>query len=1061
VRSAAEDSVAQAFDGERKTVTALFADIKGSMDIMEDLDPEQARAIVDPALKLMIDAVQRYDGYIVQSTGDGIFALFGAPVAHEDHPQRALYAALRMQEDMRRYSAKLRGAGSLPIEARIGVNTGEVVVRSIATGGGHEEYTPVGHSTGLAARMQALAPTGSVAATEQVRKLCEGYFLFKDLGPASVKGVAGQVNVFEVVGLGPLRTRLQVAARRGLTKFVGRQAELDQMKRVLGLASAGHGQIVAAIGEPGVGKSRLFFEFKAIAQAGCLVLEAYSVSHGKASAYLPVIDLLRNYFGVVTEDDERKRREKVNGKIITLDRALDDTLPYMFALLGIVEGNDPLEQLDAQLRRRRTMEAIKRILGRESINQPLIVVFEDLHWIDNETQELLNLMVDALATSRILLLVNYRPEYHHQWGNKTYYTQLRLDPLGRESAEEMLAVLLAAPGSAEASADGLTALKYLIVERTEGNPFFMEEIIQSLFEQGVLVRNGSVRLTKSIEEIRVPNAVQAILTSRIDRLGAEEKALLQTLAVLGREFPLSLIRCMTAKPEAELERMLSELQLGEFIYEQPATGDVEYIFKHALTLEVAYNSVLVQRRRLLHERVAIALEALFAERLEDHLAELAHHYERSGNARKAVEYLGRAGHRAAQQVAHAEAASYFTRALELLGRLPEGFDRDRQELDLQMALGTSLFAIKGAGAAEREVTLLRAIQLAEQLGDNAKLMEALLALGFFHEWRSAYDTVEKIAGRVLALAEAAQAPEMLARGHSQLGWALMFTGHLLRAREHFELAVDLFESVPASKMGGLHYYEMAGAVDGLSAVLRWLGYPATAHRKSRELLETVRRLSDPVLLASVLVRNTIGNIMLRLRGNQSVADQIEELDAIASEYGIAFRRIQAGFFRAWFAATARNDRKGIAEMRRALSESTTFRVGISAMRELTLAQASYDLGMAQEGLEAVGKGLASVDADGFFAGELTRLKGELLLLRNPSAAADAERCLRRSLEIARAKGAKLCELRTTTSLARLFSGQGKGEEARKSLSEIYNWFTEGFDTPDLKDAKALLDELSA
>src|SRR5215469_13394495 len=399
-----EQAAGERLDGERKTVSALFADIKGSMDLMEDLDPEEARAIVDPAIKLMIDAAHRFDGYIVQSTGDGIFALFGAPLAHEDHPQRALYAALRMQEELSRYSAKVVGDGGMPIEARIGANTGEVVVRSIATGAGHTEYTPIGHTTNLAARMQAVAPTGSIAVSENLCRLVEGYFALKTIGPTKVKGVSEPVNVFEVTGLGPLRTRLQVAAQRGLTRFVGRQAELEQMKHALELARGGHGQIVAAMGEPGAGKSRLFFEFKAVAQSGCRVLEAYSVSHGKASEYLPVIDLLKSYFEILPEDDERKRREKVAGRIVMLDRTLEDTLPYLFGLLGIIEGDDLLAELDPQLKRRRTLEAVKRVLTRESLNQPLIVIFEDLHCVDSETQALLNLIVDALATAHLLLL---------------------------------------------------------------------------------------------------------------------------------------------------------------------------------------------------------------------------------------------------------------------------------------------------------------------------------------------------------------------------------------------------------------------------------------------------------------------------------------------------------------------------------------------------------------------------------------------------------------------------------------------------------------------------------
>jgi class 3 adenylate cyclase len=366
IRVTPEQPDSSTIDGECKTVTALFADIKGSTELMEDLDPEEARAVIDPALRLMIDAAHRYDGYVVQSTGDGIFALFGAPVAHEDHPQRALYSALRMQEELRRCSAKVVADGSTPIQGRIGINTGEVVVRSIQTGAGQVEYTPIGHTTNLAARMQTAAPVGSIAVTEATRKLCEGHFILKPLGATKVKGVSEPVNVYEVTGLGPLRTRLQRAAGRGLTKFVGREREMEAMKAVAEQVQAGHGQIVVAMAEPGVGKSRLFFEFKATSQFGWMVLETFSVSHGKASAYLPVIDLLRNYFRIASEDDERTRRGKVNGKVLTLERALEDTIPYLFGLLGIVEGDDPLAQMDGQIKKRRTLEAIKRIVLRES-----------------------------------------------------------------------------------------------------------------------------------------------------------------------------------------------------------------------------------------------------------------------------------------------------------------------------------------------------------------------------------------------------------------------------------------------------------------------------------------------------------------------------------------------------------------------------------------------------------------------------------------------------------------------------------------------------------------------
>src|SRR5215469_9142545 len=358
----AETSPPENLEGERKTVTALFADIKGSMDLIEDLDPEEARAIVDPALKLMMEAVLRYGGYVAQSTGDGIFALFGAPVAHEDHPQRALLAALRMQAEVKRYADKLRVEKGVNLQVRVGANAGEVVVREIRTGEKHTEYLPIGHSTSVAARLQALATPGSIAITEQVRRLVEGYFALKPLGPARIKGVSEPLEIYEVTGLGPLRTRLQRGAAHGYTKFVGRQREMETLKHAADLAQAGHGQLVAAVAEPGVGKSRLFYEFKVKNQSSWMVLEAFSVSHGKASAYLPVIDLQNSYFCIAPEDDTRTRREKVNDKVLTLDRKLEDELPYLFGLLGLTEGDDPLAGMDAQMRRRRTHEAIKRVL---------------------------------------------------------------------------------------------------------------------------------------------------------------------------------------------------------------------------------------------------------------------------------------------------------------------------------------------------------------------------------------------------------------------------------------------------------------------------------------------------------------------------------------------------------------------------------------------------------------------------------------------------------------------------------------------------------------------------
>ena len=711
-------------DGERKTVTALFADIKDSTELEQDLDPEEARAIIDPALKLMIAAVRRYDGYVVQSTGDGIFAMFGAPLAHEDHPQRALYAALRMQEDLRRYSATLRERGWAPIEIRVGVNTGEVVVRAIQTAEGHAEYTPIGHSTNLASRMQTVAATGTIAATEDTRKLCEGYFTFRSLGLMRVKGVSDAVNVHEVTGLGPLRTRLQASVRRGLSKFVGREAELAQMKRALDSAKSGHGQIVAAVGEAGVGKSRLFYEFQAVGQSGCLVLETLSVSHGKASAYLPLIELLKNYFEIVPDDDARRRREKIAGKILILDRALEDTLPYIFTLLEVVESDDLLARMDPEIRRRRTLDAIKRLLLRESLNQPLIVIFEDLHWVDEGSRALLNLLADSIGTAHLLMLVNYRPEFTHNWGNKTYYTQLRLNPLGTESGEEMLHALL--DDSVE-----LAPLKRLIIEKTEGNPFFMEEIVQALFEQGALLRNGGVKLAKSLSTIQIPSTVHAVLASRIDRLPAEQKDLLQTLAVIGKEFQFRLVREVSGKGDDDLQKLLSELQVAEFIYEQPAISDVAYVFKHALSQQVASGSALLERRRVLHQRVARVLEAQFPEMVETQPELIAHHYTEAELGAQSVPHWQRAGERALERWANLEAIAHLKRGLELLASIAEPADRNRSEDEAQRysLLFTLGEAQRKAGEfLEARETFLGAANVAQALGSTESMVNAAVKL---------------------------------------------------------------------------------------------------------------------------------------------------------------------------------------------------------------------------------------------------------------------------------------------------------------------------------------------
>jgi class 3 adenylate cyclase/tetratricopeptide (TPR) repeat protein len=1039
-------------EGERKTVTALFADIKGSTELMAELDPEAARAIIDPALNLMIDAVHRYDGYIVQSTGDGIFALFGAPVAHEDHPQRALYAALRMQEELRRYSARLREGGNLAIEARVGLNTGEVVVRSITTGEGHTEYTPIGHTANLASRMQALAPTGSIAATETTEKLCAGYFSFKALGPTRVKGVSEPVNVFEVTGLGPLRTRLQRATGRGLTKFVGREREMEALKHAAEQAKAGRGQIVAAMAEAGIGKSRLLYEFKAIAQAGWMVLETFSVSHGKASAYLPVIDLLRNYFRIAGEDDERTRREKVAGRIAILDRALEDTLPYFYSLLGIVEGADPMAQMDGQIKKKRTLDAIKRIVLRESLNQPLMVIFEDLHWMDAESQALLNLLADSIANAHVLMLVNYRPEYRHDWGNKTYYTQIRLNPLGKESAEEMLTVLLG-------ETPELTSLKHLIVQKTEGNPFFMEELVQSLMDRGTLVRDGLVKLTRPLDKLQIPSTVQAILAARIDRLPPDEKGLLQTLAVLGKEFGLSQLKAAAAKSDSELERMLSDLQLAEFIYEQPAAGDVEYTFKHALTQEVTYNSILVERRKQIHERAAQAIESLFASSLSDHYDDLARHYHRSGNAPKAVKYLHLAAQQAMNRSAYTEASDQLTAALELLRTQPDDPERDRTELGVRLSLAFCVtLGVSGAFTAGATVDLLeRARGLCEKVGDDASLLGVLAALAFIYCNRPDRQKARAVCEELLGIAIRMDDPEKVGQARFWFGFSSLWEGNFSSALQEFDQVYRLAKgasSKPVVGFGGWRSDSRAFA----SLALWFLGYPERATARSSESFAVAREIASPSDLTAAVI--WAGGLNVLLREPKTARAHADEARRLAHEHGLT-ALLGASFSHGWALAHLGQLEEGLSEMLRCRIELSG--TPLVPWAFAGLAGSYLAAGRAQEGLEAADEGLELIQRTGSrcFEAEMRRLKGELLLMDDSGAISEAAQCFRDAIEVARSQSAKSWELRATMSLARLLANQDRRAEARTMLAAIYGWFTEGFDTADLRDAKALLEELGA
>ena len=1046
-----------ALDGERKLVTALFIDIIGSTVLEQDLDPEEARAIIDPALKLMIEAVRRYDGYVVQSTGDGIFALFGAPLAHEDHPQRSLYTALRLHEDMRRYSDRLRADGRPPIQVRVGVNTGEVVVRSIRTGETQTEYTPIGHTVNLASRLQALASPGSTIISDSTRKLVEGFFALRPLGSVRVKGLSESISAHEVTGLGPLRTRLQKSAGRGLSKFVGREKEKHEFRRAADGVKKGSGAIVAVEAEPGIGKSRLFFEFKSQVSADWNVLEAYSVSHGKSSAYLPIIELLHTYLETGRDETVASRKQKLAAKIEATDATLLGDLPYLSALLEIEEEKEKLAAMDPQLRRTRTLEALKRLILSESKRRPLILIVEDLHWLDDESQALLDLLATTIDSAKLLLLVSYRPEYRLRWRHKSNCLRLRLEPLASNDALEMLSEMLG-------RAEDVAFLKDRIIETTGGTPFFMEETVQSLFDEGALEeRDGKVQLLKPLSTLKIPPTVQAILAARIDRLRNDEKNLLQILAVLGREFVRSLARAVAGRSDEELDRLITSLELGQFVYEQPSISDVEYIFKHALTQEVAYNSVLVERRRHLHQSVGQAIELLYAGSLDDHLADLAHHFSRSGNREKAVEYLRRAATQALSRGASAQAVKDLEAARNLLKDIEAGIQRDQAELQILNPLGTAYIATRGYAAPEVGPVFQRAREICATVAEPQQQFAMVFGNFAWRIVRGEMDLALVLANEALAFAERHADPGMWMEALFLLGVALFYRGDFAGARDQYEKALALYDDRDRNRAWAARVGEDAGVTHRcyLALALWHLGYPDRALKVNREVRELARSIEHPFSLAYAQHHTSWLYQLMRMPSETLLFS--DEQMRTSAEHGFPLFHATGSIYNAAGQLLQGNAAKAAAALEGSLDAYRATGAGLALPYYLgLLGDAFIQIGNTGEANSMLGEALTAAQRGGdrCHEAELHRLKGEVAQ-REGIQPEILEQHFSQAVDIAREQGSKAWELRATISLARMRARHGHRTDAGEMLGNLYNSFTEGFCTPDLREAKTLLAELQS
>lgn len=1039
-----------ALEGERKLVTVLFADLKGSMELLAERDPEEARTILDPVLERMMEAVHRYEGTVNQVMGDGIMALFGAPVAHEDHAVRACYAALRMQAAIKSFAVELQKAEGVPIQIRVGVNSGEVVVRSIGSDL-NMDYTAVGQTTHLAARMEQMAIPGSVLITADTLKLGEGYIEVKSLGSVRPKGMAEPVEVYELTGATTVRRRLDAARVRGLTPFVGRSAEFDQLRTHQEHVAQGRGRVVAVVGEAGVGKSRLYYEFiRSLRMRDWLVIESGSASYGKATAYLPIIDLLRAYFQIETGEEPRSIREKVTGKLLALDRALEPALPAILALLDAPLDDPRWRDLDPAQRRKSTVGALKHVLLRESRIQPLCLVFEDLHWIDSETQGVLDSLVGSLPASRVLLLANYRPEYGHGWGAKTYFTQLRLDALPPESAEDLLHALLG-------SDPQLQALKALLIARTEGNPFFLEESVRTLVETQVLTgEKGGYRLGKPVDSIRVPATVQAVLAARIDRLSADDKHVLQFASVIGESVSYALLQAVADLPEEALHLSLGRLQAVEFLYQTGLFPDVEYTFRHALTYQVAYEGLLQERRRALHAWIVETIEALEAGRHED-VERLAFHAYRGAVWDKALRYMHQAGAKALARSASREALAFFEQALEAEAKLPETRETLTERLDVLLKQGTTLIILKGGHVPEVETCFASAQELCETLADESRIFPAV-----WGRWGAAYFSGRNrdagvLAERLLTLGRASGDSMRLLEGHHCRWSTSMAAGSVVESCADADFGIEIYDPkvhhAPGILYGG---HDPGACARFVSAWALWdLGYPEQALRRIKDAERVSRELSHSNTVAAT---SAFGVFLHEFRGESDLAfENSQNFEEFVRSQDLGQWVGLAKFLNGCHMVRRGRVADGLAN---AIGTLPVLRAWRYVAAIPLLLEACAHAGELSKGIEIAADGIATAARDdlGFHLSEIYRLRGELIVRESEAARPQAIADVRQAVAIAQSQQAKLLELRATASLARMLKDPAQKDEARGALATCYDWFTEGFDTADMKAARALLDD---
>jgi len=1045
--------------GERKQVTVMFCDMEGFTPLTEKLGPDDAYNIIDQIYEILIHKVHDFEGTVNEMTGDGIMALYGAPIALEDAPQRAIRYCLSIHREMTKFNDKLKQEkDNIPLlKMRIGVHTGPVVVGTL----GNDlrvEFKAVGDTVNIASRMEGIAEPGTTYISEDTFKLTEGFFRVEALGERQIKGKKEPLKVYRVIAPSTRKTRFDVSAERGLTPFIGRDRQFGLMLDGFERAKAGRGQVFSILSEAGVGKSRLLYEFrKAISNEDVNFFEGKCLSYSRGVAYHPIVDLFKSNFDIQGKDRDSEITLKVKKGLKTLGIDEASTLPYLLELLSVEDSGIEQLPISSEAVKKKMIETGIRIPLKGSEIKPLIMAIEDIHWIDKSSEDVLKALIESISGARILLIFTYRPEFMPTWGGRSYHNQLNLNQLSKRESLEMASHLL---GTEDIDRD----LEELILEKTEGVPFFIEEFIISLKDLKFIERKGKTyHLTKYPHAITIPSTIQDVLMARVDSSPEKSKGVLQAGSVIGREFDYMLIKEVTKLPERELLSCLSILKDAELLYERGIYPQLTFIFRHALTRDVAYQSLLKSTRKKYHGEIARVFEKNFPKTAESQPELLGLHFTEAGHFDKAIPYWLKAGEIAIRRSANLEAIGHLNSGIELLKALPDTPTPEliKLEMVLQIALGNALIATKGYADPEVGKAFNRARALYLQEDDSPQLVQVLTGLARFHIVRTELQKTRELGEQLLRQAQHHQDAVLFLSSHQLLGTALWFMGKFESAQEQFEQGFTYYD--PQQHRSYIRLIDEDQGVICLSytAWNSWiLGYPDRALNISHKALTLARKLSHPLSLVFAL---SYAAILYECRQEPREAqEQAEAAIAFATEQGFVFWAAFTEMFLGWALSAQGQREEGIALIRRSFAawQATGAKLGGIHFRML-LAEAYRKTENAEAGLIVVAEALtaAQTSEECVWEAELYRVRGELLMMKGESEI-EVEKSFKQGLAIAKRQSAKSFELRSILSLSRLWQAQGKCEDAGRMLTEIYGWFTEGFDTPDLKEAKALLHELS-